>query len=286
MELLIALVALSAMEIVLGIDNIVFIAIVTSRLPVEQQPKARRVGLLMAMGMRIALLFTLSLILQADDPFFDLADIGFPKDTWIANAQAEIAALPTEDSHEVQSLQRKRFDLANWIHTIKEMSGVSWKDIILLAGGLFLIQSSVREIHGALHGGHEHGASQAPTTFAAAIATIAGMDIVFSIDSVITAVGMVEAEGEGYWTGLAVMVTAIVLAVGVMMVFAEPVSTFVKAQPTIKMLALSFLILIGVMLVAEGIGTHFNKGYIYFAMAFAIVVEILNLRLRQPAATE
>lgn len=283
MELLIALIALSAMEIVLGIDNIVFIAIVTDRLPAEQQPKARKIGLLMAMVMRIALLFTLSLILQADEPFFDLADFGLPTDEWIASANAEIDALPVADGTEDHESHQERFRLMAWIHTIEEMSGVSWKDIILLAGGLFLIQSSVREIHGAFHSGTEHHAANAATTFGAAITTITGMDLVFSIDSVITAVGMVEAEGDGYLKGLSVMITAIVLSVGVMMVFAEPVSKFVQNNPTLKMLALSFLLLIGVMLVAEGIGTHFNKGYIYFAMAFAIAVEVLNLRLRHRA---
>lgn len=284
MELLIALVALSAMEIVLGIDNIVFIAIVTSRLPADQQPKARKIGLLVAMVMRIALLFTLSLILQADEPFYDLSEIGFPKEEWIANATAEIDALPAPEGHEDHKTHEQEFRLTARIHMIEEMAGISWKDIILFVGGLFLIQSSVREIHEAFHG--EHQATSAATTFGAAIFTITGMDIVFSIDSVITAVGMVEAEGEGYWQGLGVMVAAIVLAVGVMMVFAEPVSKFVETHPTLKMLALSFLILIGVMLVAEGIGTHFNKGYIYFAMAFAIAVEILNLRLRHSAKPE
>lgn len=286
MELLIALVALAAMEIVLGIDNIVFIAIVTSRLPMEQQPKARKIGLLMAMFMRIGLLFTLSLILQADEPFLDLENYGFPKAEWIANTQAEIDLLPPADGHEAHKLHAERFLLISKIHTIEEMAGVSWKDIILLLGGLFLIQSSVREIHEAFHSGAGHHEASAVTTFGAAIATITGMDIVFSIDSVITAVGMVEAEGEGYLKGLSVMVAAIVLAVGVMMVFAEPVSKFVENHPTLKMLALSFLILIGVMLVAEGIGTHFNKGYIYFAMAFAIAVEVLNLRLRHGSEQE
>lgn len=277
MEFVIALVALAAMEIVLGIDNIVFIAIVTSRLPAVEQPKARKIGLLMAMVMRIALLFTLSLILQADEPFFDLTDIGFPKDDWIAAAEADIAALEHSDGHDSH---QEQFKLTTWIHTINEIAGVSWKDIVLLAGGLFLIQSSIREIHEALSPVSEHHAAKAATTFWAAIATITGMDIVFSIDSVITAVGMVEAEGENYLTGLSVMVAAIVIAVGVMLLFAEPVSKFVERHPTVKMLALSFLILIGVMLVAEGVGTHFNKGYVYFAMAFAIGVEMLNLRLR------
>ncbi|MBC8352129.1 MAG: TerC family protein [Planctomycetes bacterium] len=286
MEFLIALLALSAMEIVLGIDNIVFIAIVTSRLPAAQQPKARKIGLLMAMVMRIALLFTISLILQADEPFYDLTDLGFPKDEWISTAQAEIDSLPLEGSHEAHDTHEQRFRLTIWIHTVEEMAGVSWKDIILFAGGLFLIQSSIREIHEAFHDGSEHQTTKAATSFGAAIATITGMDIVFSIDSVVTAVGMVEAEGEKYVAGLSVMITAIVLSVGVMMIFAEPVSKFVEQNPTLKMLALSFLILIGVMLVAEGIGTHFDKGYIYFAMAFAIAVEVLNLRIRHAVRQE
>ncbi|MBP85554.1 MAG: hypothetical protein CMJ64_02380 [Planctomycetaceae bacterium] len=284
MEFVFALLALSAMEIVLGIDNIVFIAIVTSRLPIEQQPKARKIGLLTAMVMRLLLLFTLSLILQADEPFYDLSSIGFPKDEWIASAQAEMASLSQAESHESHEAHEQRFRLILWIHMIEEMAGVSWKDIILLAGGLFLIQSSIREIHETLHHESEAHSTKAVTSFGAAIATITGMDIVFSIDSVITAVGMVEAEGENYLIGLTVMITAIVLAVGVMLVFAEPVSKFVENNPTLKMLALSFLILIGVMLVAEGIGTHFSKGYVYFAMAFALIVEVLNLRLRRRAA--
>jgi predicted tellurium resistance membrane protein TerC len=282
MEFVFALLALSAMEIVLGIDNIVFIAVVTSRLPIEEQPKARKIGLLTAMVMRILLLSTLSLILRADEPFYDLADIGFPRDAWIAEAQAEMDALPHSETHEPHEVHEHRFRLTSWIHTIQEMSDVSWKDIILLGGGMFLIYSSIGEIHETFH--HRSQAAKAATSFAAAIVTITGMDIVFSIDSVLTAVGMVEAEGENYLVGLSVMITAIVLAVGVMMVFAEPVSKFVENNPTLKMLALSFLILIAVMLIAEGIGTHFSKGYIYFAMAFALLVEVLNLRLRHYAA--
>lgn len=281
MEFVFALVALSAMEIVLGIDNIVFIAIVTSRLPIEQQPKARKIGLLLAMVMRILLLFTLSLLLQADEPFYDLSAVGFPKDAWIADATADIEALPEADGHESHDVHERRFRLTSWIHSIEEMAGVSWKDVILLLGGLYLMGHSVHEIHQSLEGKPEGHGRKTVASFGAAIATITMMDIVFSIDSVITAVGMVEAEGENYLIGLSVMITAIVLAVGVMLLFAEPVSKFVENNPTLKMLALSFLILIGVMLVAEGIGTHFSKGYIYFAMAFALIVEVLNLRLRR-----
>jgi predicted tellurium resistance membrane protein TerC len=285
MELLIALVALSAMEIVLGIDNIVFIAIVTSRLPPGQQPKARRIGLLLAMVMRIMLLLTLSVILQLDDPLLDLSSLGLPTERWTSSAELEIAELETHTplTHE---FEERIFELKSWLHTIKEMAGVSGKDLILLFGGLFLIWKSVHEIHKKFD--HEEdeaaAAKKGKASFASVLATIAVMDIVFSIDSVITAVGMVRADGEHFWRGMGVMVASVVLAVAVMVIFAERVSRFVDENPTLKMLALSFLILIGAMLVAEGVGTHFDKGYIYFAMAFAIVVEMLNLRLRQGTA--
>ncbi|MDA1054855.1 MAG: TerC family protein [Planctomycetota bacterium] len=287
MEFLIALVALAAMEIVLGIDNIVFIAIVTSRLPADQQPRARRLGLLLAMGMRIVLLLTLSVILQLDDPLIDLSSFGFPTESWTAAAEREIAELETHIPLTHQA-EEQIFELKSRIHTIKEMAGVSGKDLILLFGGLFLIWKSVHEIHNKIEGDEDEAASNNPekTSFRSVLVTIALMDIVFSIDSVITAVGMVRADGAHFWSGISVMVTAVVLAVGVMVIFAERVSRFVDENPTLKMLALSFLILIGAMLVAEGIGTHFDKGYIYFAMAFAIAVEILNLRLRRGAEQE
>jgi predicted tellurium resistance membrane protein TerC len=286
MELLIAFVALSAMEIVLGIDNIVFIAIVTSRLPADQQPRARRLGLLLAMVMRIALLLTLSVILQLDDPLFDLSSLGFPMERWTSSAELEIAELETHDPL-TREAESRIFELKSWVHTIKEMAGVSGKDLILLFGGLFLIWKSVHEIHKKVEG--EEGEAATGTqqaSFANVLATIAFMDIVFSIDSVITAVGMVRADGEHFWRGMSVMVAAVVLAVAVMVIFAERVSRFVDENPTLKMLALSFLILIGAMLVAEGVGTHFDKGYIYFAMAFAIVVEVLNLRVRHKSTLE
>ena len=157
--------------------------------------------------------------------------------------------------------------------------GVSWKDIILLVGGLFLIWKSVHEVHDTMEGGGNHGGAEGKASFVSVLAQIAVLDMVFSLDSVITAVGMVPPDK------LWVMVVAIILAVAVMLLFAGPVSNFVARHPTLKILALSFLILIGVMLVAESIGTHINKGYIYFAMAFAMIVEVLNLRMRsrQPA---
>jgi predicted tellurium resistance membrane protein TerC len=252
MEYLIALLALSAMEIVLGIDNVVFIAILVGRLPESQRDKARRLGLALALVMRILLLLTISWIIKLIDPVFHLSSLGLSGE-WLG----------------------------------EEVNAVSWKDMILLAGGLFLIWKSVHEIHNKLEGQHEEHAVVRFASFGAVLVEIALIDILFSLDSVITAVGMVKADPKG----LAVMISAIVLAVMVMMVFSGKVSAFVERHPTLKMLALSFLILIGVMLVAEGIGTHFDRKYVYFAMAFSLVVEMLNMRARsvatkKPAATK
>jgi len=241
-EPLIALVALASMEIVLGIDNIVFIAILTGRLPAEQQALARRMGLGAAMVMRLGLLLALRWILGLTAVAFELSSLGLP---------------------------------ASWLAA--EVNEVSWRDLILLAGGLFLVAKSVHEIHIKMEGGrHEHDAPQ-KVSFVGVLAQVAVLDIVFSLDSVITAVGMVNAEKV--W-GLYVMMIAIVLAVVVMLIFAGRVSAFIERHPTVKILALSFLILIGVMLIAEGAGTHVNKGYIYFAMAFALLVEVINIRVR------
>ncbi len=247
MEYLVALVALTAMEIVLGIDNIVFIAILTGRLPAQQQPAARRWGLALAMLMRIALLLTITWVLGLTKPIFDLSSLPIPSE-WLS----------------------------------EEISQVSVKDLILLVGGLFLLWKSVHEIHSRVAGPSEEQSQRTRATFTAVILQIMTMDIIFSLDSVITAVGMVRADGYGIW----VMIGAVMIAVGVMLVFSETVSRFVETHPTLKMLALSFLLLIGVMLIAEGIGTHFNKGYIYFAMAFALLVETLNLRQRHQSPTD
>jgi len=237
MEALIALTALTAMEIVLGIDNIVFIAILSGRLPQHQQALGRRLGLGAAMLTRILLLLTLTWILGLTKPLFILSGLGIPEH-WLA----------------------------------AEVNEVSWRDIILFAGGLFLVGKSVHEIHEKLEGHESKGQVKKTAGFLGVLIQIALLDIIFSLDSVITAVGM----AEDLW----VMILAVMLAVGAMLVFAETVSMFVQRHPTLKMLALSFLILIGVMLIAEGIGTKVNKGYIYFAMAFALAVEFLNLRLR------
>lgn len=241
MEYLVALLALTAMEIVLGIDNIVFIAILTGQLPEKQRPGARRLGLALALVSRILLLLAISWIMKLTGAIFYLESLGIP---------------------------------GSWLP--EEVNEVSWKDLILLAGGLFLIWKSVHEIHKKLEGGVEEHKVTAGSSYFGVILQIGILDIIFSLDSVITAVGMVKDDGMG----LAVMITAISLAIIVMLVFAGKVSDFVERHPTLKMLALSFLILIGVLLVAEGIGTGMNKNYIYFAMAFSLIIEMLNMRLR------
>jgi predicted tellurium resistance membrane protein TerC len=225
-----ALATLAALEIVLGVDNIIFISILCGRLPENQRAKARNVGLIFAMLTRIGLLFTLSWLMTLTEPLFSVPVL------------------------------------------TKEISG---RDLILIGGGLFLLWKSAHEIHNSLEVAEEGsvgGAAAATATFGAVILQIAVIDIVFSLDSVITAVGMVDE--------LAIMVIAIVLSVGVMLFAAGPIGKFVDTHPTIKMLALSFLTLVGVALIAEGWGFHIPKGYIYFAMAFSVAVEMLNLRMR------
>ena len=246
MESVVALLALTLMEIVLGIDNIIFITILTDRLPESQQAMARRMGLILAMVSRIALLFLLSWLMHLVQPVFTLTQIGIPTSV--------LSGLSPD----------------NWA----EVNEVSLRDLIMLVGGLFLIWHSVKEIHERLEGPQDNGENMAAAkTLSGVLINIAVMDIIFSLDSVITAVGM----ARDLW----VMITAVVLSVGVMLAFASRVSRFVKKHPTLKMLALSFLILIGVMLFAEAVGTHINKGYIYFAMAFSLVVEALNIRVRR-----
>lgn len=245
-EVIAALVALTVMEIVLGIDNIIFIAIVAGRLPKEQQATARTLGLGAALGTRLLLLFALTWIVGLNQtPAFHWSSLGIPA--------GEKGWLP------------------------RDM--VSWRDLVLLGGGLFLLYKGTVEIHHKLEGEDDHQQAAVAPSFASTLAQIAVLDIVFSLDSVITAVGM---AGDHLW----VMVTAMVLAVGVMLVFAGPVSDFVARHPTVKMLALSFLILIGVLLVTEGFHQPIPKGYVYFAMAFSFVVEMLNLRLRKGKPVE
>ena len=225
----IALVTLTALEIVLGIDNIIFISILAGRLPHGEQAKARILGLTLAMLTRIALLFSLTIIMRLTDPL--------------------VSVLGNE---------------------------ISGRDIILIVGGLFLIAKSTHEIHEKLEGDEGKTSRKVAASFASVIIQIMLLDIVFSLDSVITAIGMASALG--------IMVTAVVIAVVFMMIFAAAISDFVQKRPTIKMLALSFLLLIGVTLIAEGLDQNIPKGYIYFAMAFSVFVEMLNLKLRDRAS--
>ena len=225
-----AFVTLAALEIVLGIDNIIFITILANRLPEAQRDKARRLGLLLAMGTRILLLLSLAWVMRLTEPMIEVLG-----------------------------------------------HAISGRDLILFFGGLFLIAKSTMEIHSSLEGPEEHTvADAAKVGFFAVIVQIGLLDIIFSLDSVITAVGLVDQ--------VPVMITAIVAAVLVMMWASGPVGAFVERHPTIKMLALSFLILIGVALVGEGAGFHIPKGYIYFSMAFSLIVEMLNMRMRRTRA--
>ena len=249
MDWVLPLLSLTAMEIVLGIDNVIFIAILVERLPASQQANARRIGLGLALVMRLALLFTLSWILSLEDAVFSLTDLG-ASEGWFKSA-----ANPK-----------------GWLS--EEANGVSVRDLILLGGGLFLIAKSTYEIHDKLEGPTEKSSVKVAARFGMILFQIAILDIVFSLDSVITAVGMVDKDKM--W----VMCVAMILAVGVMLAFAGVISRFVHRHPTLKMLALTFLILIGVMLVADGLGQHIERGYIYFAMGFSLFVEMLNLKLR------
>jgi predicted tellurium resistance membrane protein TerC len=226
----IALLTLAVLEIVLGIDNIVFISILTQRLPEADRAKARQLGLWAAMVMRIGLLFVISWVVGLTEPLFEVLG-----------------------------------------------GEVSGRDLILLGGGLFLVAKATSEIHDKLEGEEAHGkAAPVHATFGGVLLQIAVLDMVFSLDSVITAVGMVQE--------IAVMIAAVIIAIAVMMIFAGPISSFIERRPTMKILALSFLILIGVVLIVEGFGGHVQKGYIYFAMAFSLGVELINQRIRKPSA--
>ncbi len=222
---LIALVTLTALEVVLGVDNVIFISILAGKLPAQDQARARRLGLAAAMVMRILLLFSLAWIVRLTDPLFSVLG-----------------------------------------------RGVSGRDLILLGGGLFLLAKATLEIHEKLEGVEGARSARVAPSFGAVILQIMLLDIVFSLDSVITAVGMAES--------ITIMVIAVVLAVGIMMLSAGSVSEFVQKHPTVKVLALSFLLLIGMSLIGEGLGQHIPKGYIYFAMAFSVFVEMINLRVR------
>jgi predicted tellurium resistance membrane protein TerC len=226
---LLALITLTLLEIVLGVDNVIFISILSSKLPESQQGRARRLGLLAAMGMRILLLFSIFWVIRLTTPLFSV--FGHP---------------------------------------------ISGRDLILIGGGLFLLAKATIEIHNRLEGEEGHKSARVRPSFAAVITQIVVLDVVFSLDSVITAVGMADE--------IAIMVAAVILAVGVMMFSAGPISSFVNRHPTLKVLALSFLLLIGVSLIGDGLGMHIPKGYIYFAMSFSVFVEVINLRVRRAAA--
>jgi predicted tellurium resistance membrane protein TerC len=225
----IALLTLTVLEIVLGIDNIVFISILAGKLRPEERERARKVGLMLAMVLRVGLLLSITWVMGLTAPFFTVLG--------------------------------------------QEISG---RDLILLIGGLFLIGKSTHEIHDKLEGEEGHASAKVVASFAGVIVQILLLDIVFSLDSVITAVGMAE--------DVAIMIAAVVIAVGVMLLSARPISEFVEQHPTVKMLALSFLLLIGFSLMAEGFEHHIPKGYIYFAMGFSIFVEMINLRIRARTA--
>jgi predicted tellurium resistance membrane protein TerC len=223
---ILALVTLTFLEVVLGVDNVIFISILAGKLPVSEQAKTRRVGLLGAMVMRILLLMSIAWIIRLTAPLFSVM------------------------GHDV-----------------------SGRDLILIGGGLFLLGKATLEIHDRLEGEEGHSSARVAPSFAAVVAQIMLLDIVFSLDSVITAVGMAD--------DIVIMIIAVVLAVGIMMFSAEPISAFVNRHPTVKVLALSFLLLIGVSLIGDGFGMHIPKGYIYFAMGFSVFVEMINLRVRK-----
>ncbi|MBK7471154.1 MAG: TerC family protein [Betaproteobacteria bacterium] len=225
----IAFLTLTALELVLGIDNIIFISILVDKLPPAQRDLARRIGLFLAMFMRVGLLLVLAWIVGLTEPLFTV-------------------------------LQFK----------------ISGRDLILILGGLFLIWKSTKEIHQLLEGAEGEASSAVAATFTQIIMQIVIIDIVFSLDSIITAVGMVS--------DVTIMIAAVITSVGLMMFFAGPIGRFVSAHPTVKMLALAFLLVIGVVLIADGMGNHVPKGYVYFAMAFSVFVEVLNLRMRKKAA--
>jgi predicted tellurium resistance membrane protein TerC len=234
-ENLIAFITLAVMEIVLGIDNVIFISILAGKLPVEQQAQARRIGLIMALGTRIVLLLSLSFLAHLENSLFTIP----------------------------------------WPFGDKDHLDITARDLVMLAGGLFLIYKATHEIHEKLEGEEGAVSSRTAATFASVVTQIALLDIVFSLDSVITAIGMADQ--------IVIMVAAVVVAVVIMLFASASISSFVNQHPTVKMLALSFLLLIGVTLMIEAVHVHIPKGYVYFAMGFSVFVEMLNLAARRRA---
>lgn len=243
-----ALLTLIALEVVLGVDNLIFIAILSNKLPVEQQERARKIGLLLALVMRIGLLMLIGWIVTLQEPLFDLGIVG-----------------PA-----VEGTNKASFETA-----------FSGRDLILLAGGLFLLWKATKEIHHSMEPGDASGdlldktpgmAEAATASFGAVIAQIIAIDLVFSVDSILTAVGMTDQ--------IPIMVAAVVITVGIMLVAANPLARFIEQNPTLVMLALAFLVMIGLVLIADGFGFHVPKGYIYTAMAFSVSIELLNMMQR------
>lgn len=229
-----ALLTLTVLEIILGVDNIIFISIVSNKLPAAQQPKARSIGLLLAMLFRIGLLLTISWIIRLTDPLFTIN-------------------IPWNDENKA--------------------IGISWKDIILIAGGIFLIFKSTLEIHHKLEVANKPTNTVAPSAFGAVIMQIVLVDMVFSFDSILTAIGLVE--------NVIVMIIAVIISMVIMLLFAGTISNFINKHPSLQILALAFLIMIGMMLVAEGFHQEINKAYIYTAIAFSLIVELINMRMRR-----
>jgi predicted tellurium resistance membrane protein TerC len=248
MDWIVALLMLTGMELVLGIDNIVFLSILVGSLPPERQKAARFVGLALALGARMLLLLGIRFVMGLDSALFHLSSLGFIPDAWLHSSKVD---------------------------------AITGRDLVLFGGGLFLITKSVLEIHKKMEAKDEEdvdelGKRRAPGSFASAVAQIVVLDLVFSLDSIISAIGMVKQV----W----IMIVAMTIAVAFMAFFAGAVSRFIESHPTFKVLALAFLVLIGIVLIAEGMGTHIHRGYVYVAMAFALVVEVLNMRARSRRA--
>ncbi|MEZ4916632.1 MAG: TerC family protein [Chitinophagales bacterium] len=244
-EMLVALITLIFLEIVLGVDNIIFISIVTNKLPKEKQGRARFIGLSLALVFRIMLLLAITWIIQLTNPLFTIPAFMF----------------------------------------IEEPVAISVRDLILIAGGLFLLAKSVSEIHHKVdHDEEEHKTSGKPASMASILVQIVLLDMVFSFDSILTAIGLVEVKSDNVHflaPGVLVMIIAVIVSIIVMMIFAGKISDFINRQPTLQILALSFLILIGVMLILDGFHVHVPKGYIYFSVAFSLVVEMINIQFRK-----
>lgn len=272
-----ALATLAILEIVLGIDNVVFLAILTGKLPEHQQPRARTLGLGLAALGRIALLFAISWVITLDKTV--LFELPFT----MPGAEASHAAGPPHDAGpaavtDTGSAGDDSYELLNG------STPITAKDIVLLLGGIFLVGKATWEIGHQLEPAHDSTGKKVFSSLSTVLMQIIAIDLVFSLDSVLTAVGMVRPEDyQSHWVPLAIMISAVLFSIAVMIAFSGPIASFVNRHPSVKMLALSFLILIGVVLIAEGFHSHVPRGYIYFSMAFALMVEILNLRARRHA---